>query len=965
MTGTLSTTTLKHCGQSPWLDYISRDLLRSGKLRAMVEETGVLGVTSNPAIFEKAINQPGSGYEQDIRRLIRGGASTFEIYDALTIADIQAACDVLRPVYDKSDGEHGFVSLEVIPGLADDENGTVQDAVRLFKEVNRPNVMIKVPATAAGMLAVRRLIGQGVNINITLMFSRQHYRAVAQAYLDGLMDYAASGGDVGRVHSVASVFVSRIDTLIDKQLPLLAQDTADPSRKASIETLMGKAAIANSKLIYQDYKEIFSSAKFRKLQAEGAWVQKVLWGSTSCKNPKYGDLCYVENLVGQETVNTMPQATLEALLDHGDIRPNTIEEGVEHAKRVIKELQNLGFDLDAIGEQLQRQGAKLFCEAFDSLMHSIERHRMEHHKIKMPKSFEVKADRTTAQSEALLERIGDGEHTRMHERFFQKDVSLWKEDEAHQKVIRNRLGWLHSAEWMFGKLYELDQLTAQVRAEGVRDVVLLGMGGSSLAPEVLDGICHKLRAPRPRLHILDTTDPGTILDLEKKLNLHKTLFLVASKSGTTAETVSQFRYFHQRVRQKVAGRGRNAAQSLKEAGRHFVAITDEGSWLQSEAQALHFRKILVNPTDIGGRYSALSFFGLVPAALIGLPVRDILQKTVAFLNQCKTETALEKNPAFYLGLVLGDWAMEGKNKVYYWLSPGLEAFGAWVEQLVAESTGKEGKGIVPVIGTAPGVPADYGPDSAFVVIRLKGEAASGWAAKVQAVKKAGFPVVEMEWADASWIGAEFLRWEIATSIAAVVMGINPFDEPNVKESKDKTAQFLEQLKRRGRMEMPKDLISIQGRTVKINGRRASLPEYLQAFRAALKPGHYVAFLAYTPRNVVLTRAFQALQKLIQTSCKVPVLYGFGPRYLHSIGQLYKGGPRNGHFIEVLIRVTQDAPVPEAFFKFSELKMAQALGDLEALKDKGLPVLPLDLGKKPAEGLTFFRQQWQTMLKSKK
>ncbi len=943
MTAGLPTHELAKCGQSPWLDYISRDLIHSGKLRSLVRETGILGVTSNPSIFEKAINQQGGGYDQDIRRLLKAGKRTFEIYDHLTQSDIREACDELMPVYKASGGEHGFVSLEVIPGLAYYEDETVLEAERLFRAVKRPNVMIKVPATPEGIPAVRRLIGKGINVNITLMFSLRHYREVAQAYIAGLQDYAKAGGDVSRVHSVASVFVSRIDSFIDKQLPLIAQDTADPARRARIEALIGKAAISNSRLIYEEFTRLFESAAFKKLKAKGAWVQKVLWGSTSAKNPAFSDLYYVENLVGPDTVNTMPQATLEALLDHGMIQPNTITENLAEAQAAVQELNELGFNLEAIGDQLQRDGARMFCESFDSLMHSLERKYIEHKRLKAPRSFAVRLDRQTAQSESLLETISEWEHRGVHERFFARDPIVWKEDPKHQAIINNRLGWLHAAEWMLGRLYELEELTIECAREGVRDVVLLGMGGSSLAPEVLFSICKPRKGRFPKLHIVDTTDPGSLRELEKRLNLKKTVFIVASKSGTTAETVSQFRYFHEQIKKKVAGRGK-PAEILKKAGRQFLAITDEGSWLDSTSRQLAFRRTFVNPSDIGGRFSALSYFGMVPAALAGLPVREILHGAICYLHQAQEETSLNQNSAFLPGIVLGEWAQEGRNKVFFFLSPALASFGAWLEQLIAESTGKEEKGILPLTTGLPASPEQYGKDAAFVLIRMKGEKKPGWLPKWEKLKRAGNPFMEMEWGNPEQIGAEFLRWEIVTSMAGAVLGINPFDEPNVRESKEATARLLDKLRKTRRLADPAGTVRLQGRSAKKNGRAVKLKNELAQLTASLPERGYVAILAYLARNSVNEKKLNRICQKLQAVLGKPVLYGFGPRYLHSIGQLYKGGPRTGGFIQLLIEDRVDFKVPQAHFSFGALKKAQALGDLEAIVDKNLPVVVLQLGR---------------------
>lgn len=915
---------LRKAGQSPWLDFISREILKNGKLKHLVRQ-GLLGVTSNPTIFEKAICQPKGGYETDIHKLIRQGASTFEIYDELTVSDIQAACDFFRPVFKASKGEHGFVSLEVSPALAYDTEKTIEEALRLFKKVKRPNVMIKVPATPESIPAIRELFAEGLNINITLMFSVRHYQQVIQAYIEGLEKRLAKGLSIHAIHSVASIFVSRIDTLLDKKLP---------------QDLQGKAANANSKLIYQEFQKVLESDRFKKLQQKGATVQKVLWGSTSCKNPKYPDLIYVENLIGPETVNTMPLATLEAFLDHGSIPGNSIESNLDEARAIVDDVKRLGFDLNAVGDELQKQGAKSFCDSFDSLMKTLEQIQRSQGKGKSMKAkTTLNVDASIAGNLALKGTISALEKQNFVERFFKQDPGIWKNDPSHQKSIQNRLGWLKAADWTLGKLVEIDALCEEVRKAGIKDIVLLGMGGSSLAPEVMSLIYQKSKekAKGPRLHILDTTDPGSILKVEKSVNLAKTLFIVASKSGGTVETISQYRYFFQQVSKKL-GKSKQG-----EAGRSFIAITDSGSQLEKIAKDQKFRALFINPSDIGGRYSALSFFGMVPAALIGIPVRDILWNASEFYAASVSEIKIEENPSFYLGVILGQLALAGKNKLTFWMTPTLEPMGAWLEQLIAESTGKEGKGIVPIEGEAPAETKSYGKDRVFVILKLKGEKRVGLDQKVKALRSAGFPVIEVEWSDRACIGSEFLGWEIATTVAGSVMGVNPFDEPNVTESKESTGALLAQLKQTGKLPEASNLIESKAPKTKVE---QGLGRLLQNPSPS-----YLALLSYTERTPATTKALNQLRKKLRDKFNVPVLVGFGPRYLHSIGQLYKGGFLTGSFIAFLAQDVKDAAVPEAHYRFSQLKKAQALGDLMAMQKKGLRTLAIQVGKNPVAGFS--------------
>ena len=362
-------------GQAVWLDSISSKMIHSGRLSSLIDAGSIYGVTSNPTIFGQAIVKNEGDYNAGIARLARDGKDAFAIYDALTQKDIGEGADAFGALHDRNPVD-GWISLEVLPSLANDTEKTVIEAKRLAGALARPNVFIKVPATPACVPAIRRLIGEGISINVTLMFNRRHYRDVANAYVDGLSDFAVKGGDLSRVHSVASFFVSRVDTLIDKRLDSLAQKSSEPE-KARLEGLRGKAGVANSKVVYEDFLAVFAAERFRALRARGARVQRPLWASTGTKNPVYSDLLYVENLVGPDTVNTMPEKTLEALLDHGRTAGDTVKEGVPAARQTLDDLGAAGIDVEAVGDVLQKDGVVLFEKSYVELLQAIETRRAE------------------------------------------------------------------------------------------------------------------------------------------------------------------------------------------------------------------------------------------------------------------------------------------------------------------------------------------------------------------------------------------------------------------------------------------------------------------------------------------------------------------------------------------------------------------------------------------------------------
>ncbi|MBD3334492.1 MAG: bifunctional transaldolase/phosoglucose isomerase, partial [Candidatus Eisenbacteria bacterium] len=727
-------------GQSPWVDTIRRSLLASGELQRWID-AGLRGLTSNPTIFESAISG-SSDYDEELRELAEAKRAVEDIYESLAVEDIRRSADLFRTIYEESDGRDGFVSLEASPRLAHDTEATIREVRRLHGQVERPNVMIKVPATPAGIPAIETLIGEGLNVNVTLMFSQSHYEGVVQAYLAGLERLAARGGDLSRTASVASLFVSRVDTKVDEEL-----------KKRGVTELRGKIAVANSKMVRARFQEVFRGERWEKLARQGARTQRLLWGSTSTKNPEYPDTLYVDELIGGDTVNTMKPETLAAFQDHGTAAP-TLDRGWDEARRQLAELQRVGIDLHAITHELQDEGVERFNRSFDELLCSINQKRKE-----LTEGWKTLTLNLGAYEKPVTEAGREIKKQRIMERIWEHDHTVWKDDPAE---ITNRLGWLHTVEPMKAQLHRLHDFAAAVRKDGITHAVLLGMGGSSLAPEVLrktfgvaEGACD--------LSVLDTTDPAAIKATRDGLDPGRTLFLVSTKSGTTVETLSLFKFFFNCVAEGV---GR------EKAGRHFAAITDPGSPLTDLAETYGFRDVFLNDPKIGGRYSALTYFGLVPGALIGLDLDQLLKRAAAMVCNCEgCNCPIEgDNLGARLGAVLGELARAGRDKATFVAGPGLESFGDWVEQLIAESTGKEGTGILPVIGEPLG-PADvYGDDRFFVHLQLEDDPSGE--AELDALRGAGHPVVQIALRDRYDLGGQFFLWEMATAVASHRLQIN-------------------------------------------------------------------------------------------------------------------------------------------------------------------------------------------------
>ena len=900
---------LPKAGQSVWYDQMERKLVSSGALQKMIDEDDLRGLTSNPTIFEKAIGG-SEDYDAQLRMLASQGKSRDEIYDELVIEDIANAADVFRPVYERTNGDDGFVSIEVSPLLAQKTGETVAEAKRLFARLGRPNVMIKIPATDEGIPAIEQAIAAGINVNITLIFSNDVYAQVIEAYLRGLEKRVAAGEQIGTIASVASFFVSRIDAAADKLLEAKAKE--DPSASE----LMGKVAIANAKMAYQLFKKVFTSDRFLKLRDKGARVQRPLWASTGTKNPKYSDVLYVDSLIAPDTVNTLPPATYLAFKDHGKVEL-TIEKDVDDARRVLADFEAKGLSLDAITEKLTADGVKSFNESFEQLGQTIEARR--------DAAVRGLPDRVTLHNVAGIDdAIARAEKEKFVSRIQARDSSLWRSEPEHRKIIDNALGWLTVPEHVRASAKELVALADELKT-AFDFVVVLGMGGSSLCSEVVRRVFGK-RAGYPELLVLDSTVPEAVRLLEAKIDVAKTLFIVASKSGTTTEPVMFHRYFYDRVKVLRGDR----------AGENFIAVTDPDTQLAADAKRDRFRRVILNPADIGGRYSALSFFGVVPMALTGVDVVELLDRAVHAMH-VSTIPQIRRNPAALLGAAIGGLARQGRDKLTLITPRPLDTLGLWVEQLIAESTGKEGQGVVPIAGEPPLAASEYANDRLFVCVRMRN---SDETARLRELTDAGHPVIDIVLEDPLDLGEIFYVWEFATAVAGAILGINPFDQPNVQESKDNTKRLLEEYTSSGRM-TPKT------REPQV---KATDTAAVAALLEKVKPGDYVALTQYFGETIDREKRIASIRDAIARELKVATTSGYGPRFLHSTGQLHKGGGDNGVFLQLTGGPDADVQIPGEKFTFGVLARAQAIGDLDSLTTRGRRAISIDLGRDVDAGL---------------
>ena len=537
--------------------------------------------------------------------------------------------------------------------------------------------------------------------------------------------------------------------------------------------------------------------------------------------------------------------------------------------------------------------------------------------------------------EAKLREFNDRDFTTD---FWQKQADLWVDDPSAQQSVRSFMGWLRVAEVMLPAVPEIEDFAREIKAAGFRHVVVMGMGGSTMTPIVFRQAFEQAAHGLP-LSVLDTTNPGTVREIEAAVPLAETLFVVASKSGTTAEPLAFGDYFYARLREL---RG-------DKAGENFVAITDPGSKFVAQATAEGYRRIFLNFPEVGGRFSALSYFGLVPAALYGIDIKTLLERTLGMMRANGAEGPVEHNPGLELGVALGVLAQQGRDKLTLVVPDALSDFGLWLEQLVAESTGKEGKGILPLAGDPLNGPAVYGTDRVFVYVGYEGQADEENCRKVAALQAAGHPVITILLHDALDLGQEFFRWEVATAVASAVLRINPFDQPNVQAAKTATDQLMKVVVEKGALpQTTPPVVEENGLAYYASTSGASAADVLRAFFGQAKPSDYLCIQAYLQETPALNVALQELRALVQRQLHIATAAGYGPRFLHSTGQYHKGGPNTGLFLQLTTDHTPDLPLPGRPYTFGTFQNAQAAGDLQALHDYNRRTLRVHLGSTGAE-----------------
>jgi transaldolase/glucose-6-phosphate isomerase len=718
------------------------------------------------------------------------------------------------------------------------------------------------------------------------------------------------------------------------------KESDDAMEQALLKGLLGGVAIANAKLTYQRYKDLYLGERWAALANKGARSQRLLWASTSSKNPNYPDVMYVDELIGPDTVNTIPPATYDAFRDHGRARPS-LEEDIEDAQDTMDTLAQVGINMKLVTDQLLADGCKIFVDAFAKLLAAVNKQLNSPTEAAKRQSFTLPAELTT-EVKATLKSWADGARV---QRLWARDATLWTgADEGR------RLNWLGTTDDQLALISHLRTAAQNAKNAGFTHALLIGMGGTVLGVEALARTFGKITG-YPELHLIDSTDPAQVQAAEKKVDMARTLVIVSSKSGSTLEPNALREHFFERMK---------AAVGPAEAGKRFVAITDAGSKMQYAAEAHHFRRVFFGGGGIGGRYSALSDFGVVPAAIMGVDVAKLLGTAEEMAHACSCSVPTDQNPGAVLGVIMGVAARKGRDKVTLVASPAIQALGAWVEQLLTASLGKGGGGLLAIDGEPVGPPAVYGSDRLFVYLRLESGPDAGQDAAVAALEAAGHPVVRIAVADPYGLGAEFFRWQFATAVAGSVLGVNPFDQPDIEGSKVATRKLTSEFEKNGALAAETPLGAGDGLTLFADGKNTRELESgardktvvgtLKAHFGRVKPGDYVALLPYLERSAANESAMQGLRALLRDKLKVATSVGFGPRYLHASGQAYKGGANSGVFLMITADDAADIPVPGHKYTFGVVKTAQARGDFSVLAERGRRVLRVHLGRDVNAGL---------------
>jgi len=899
-----------------WLRRADCSMLESGQLASWIAEGRLAGIAS--LAFDR--DHPAGlspSCVRDVRPLAQAGRPAAEILERLVVARVRSIADLLLPRYDRTSGAAGYISFELRP-LPTGPAGLLLDAARrVWALVNRPNVLLQIPASAEAGLITEAAAADGLNLHIGAVGSLERFAEIADAYVRGLELRRARGQSIDHLASLVTLDVEDVDAAVQLQLDELTRH--DPGAASRAAALAGRAGRALGRLAVAQARAVRSSAEFRRLVEHGARPQLPLLGGLSV-DPSPAPLSPgAPDSAGGYLVALEAEA-LGALADGNRVEVLP-ESDLAAPRAVLDGLESLGVSWSSVAETIELAALRASARTHQGLLRAAER-------------MAVRAQRELGSllpaARETRTRLEAGEVVR---RIWERDPSLWAAGGPGVGEVRSRLDWLTLPDEMPASIESFAALASEARRDGLTGAVLLGMGGSSLASDVMSRVLAGV-SPAMNLTVLDSVDPEAVVRVTRRNPCRKTLFLVASKSGTTTEPLALFEHFWRRTVEKVGDR----------AGGHFIALTDPGTPLEKMALERRFRAVISTSPGVGGRYSALSGFGLLPAALMGIHLGELLHGGAQMMRACGPGAPGYENPGLHLGGLLAAATLAGRDKVTLLADAALVPFGDWAEQLLAESSGKEGKGIIPIVGEPPGAARLYGSDRLLVYVRSDGSLdgrAAGWV-------KAGIPVITLETSgDAAGLGAEFYRWEFATAVACHCLGVNAFDQPDVQRAKARTQDLLKTFARSGSIPEGQPLwnapgLAVQGGPpIKELADVETLAEVFQLITGRVEAHEALAILLYLPPTRALDHSLARLRRSLREA-GITSTVGFGPRYLHSTGQLHKGGPDRMVFLIVTADPTEDLPVPGAPYSFGVLERAQAMGDLQALLSLGRRAYALNL-----------------------
>ena len=895
-------------GQSLWLDIIRRDSLDSGELADRVAAGELRGATSNLTILESAILSSDS-YSVDLRRLAQAGWTAEKIFNQLAVDDIRAAADAFLPLFEQTNGGDGFVSIDVNPEFADDTNRTIEEARRLWDAVNRPNAMIKIPATLAGLPAIESSIRAGINVNATLIFSLGRYIEVMEAYMIGLEGRLEAGGSLDYVTSVASFFVSPIDIALDEQLREVFQRGEAEGERAS--SLLGKVAIANSKLAYAQFVATFQGERFQKLATRGARVQRPLWASTSMKNPEYPDTYYVDNLIGPDTVNALSEASLKAFKDHGTPEL-TLPENISTARSQLQALDDLGISLDAAAEQLEVQGVSESAISYRSILGTIEEKAGAFQKEIA--ALEPKMRETLAEVE--LDDVG--------KRLWQQDVTLWVERDREKARVRRWLGWLSEPARASTETAELTRF-AEALDPAITTFVLIGSGGGTITAEMLARI---LAPPNGiDLHTISTANPDDIRTIKRKIAPEATFYLlVDSSSGDGIEEHLLSTFWEQALR-----------KLEEQTGDHFVVITKDGSKLHHWAVEKGIQKIIEADKQDDFWLSPFNWTSLLPAAQAGADIQSFVQGGVGMTRACGPLVDVAQNPGLFLSSVLAAAFRSGRDKVTLFADPPLEPILKWIEGLLAAGRGKEESGFIPIWDEPPGSGNVYGDDRLFVYLRSSGaldRRLAGWI-------RADIPVLVLETStNPEAIGEMLVQWQIGAAIAQHLLSVNPTDLDARHRTRAELQHILHRLERKGALPQADPLWQGDGVQLRAASRDlqftgSGLSEVVDFILSESQEAGGLGLRLYTPMSITLQGKVKRLRHTLRDQLGLFSLASPAGCDLCS-----DRGLKDMVYLILMVKPRKDEAIPGKNYTFGQLFEGQALSDLAAMKGYGSPVLYL-------------------------